>query len=163
MLKAQARCESCVTTSQVLTTDLPLTIHESSTAWPHSLFVSGAFSFVFTHVDISRPIVLIYRRTEWFLKCWLYTAVLLSMKSSWLLMFLYIKRRLFSLWCQHKINILLIHEVQDKSDHRLLNSRKTSNSRTHQLTNWKTHKLISSKILKHYLLFYNITLIFAPF
>ena len=31
------------------------------------------------------------------------------------------------------------------------------------VTNWKTHKLISSKILNHYLLFYNITLISAPF
>ena len=157
------RCERSVATSQVLTTDLPLTIHESPTAWPYPLVGSGAFSFIFTHVDISRPIVLICRRTEWFLKCWLYTAVLLSMKSSWLLMFLYIKRRLFSLWCQHKINILLIHEVQDKSKHRLLNSRKTNNSRTHQLRNWKTHKLISSKILNHYLWFDNIALIFAPF
>ena len=69
-------------TSQVLTTDLPLTIHKSPTAWPYPLVGSGAFSFVFTHVDISRPIVLICRRTEYFFECWLYTAVLLSMKSS---------------------------------------------------------------------------------
>ena len=68
------------------------------------------------------------------------------MKSSWLLMFLYIKRRLFSLWCQHKISTLLIHEMQDKSNHRLINSRKTNNSRTHQLTNWKTHKHIHSNL-----------------
>ena len=68
------------------------------------------------------------------------------MKSSWLLMFLSIKRRLFSLWCQHKTNTLLKHEVQNKSNHRLINSRKTNNSRTHQLTNWKTHKLIHSNL-----------------
>ena len=84
------------------------------------------------------------------------------MKSSWLLMFLSIKRRLFSLWCQHKTNTLLKHEVQNKSNHRLINSRKTNNFRTHQLTNWKTHKLIHSN-LKSLFLFYNTTLIFAPF
>ena len=33
-----------------------------------------------------------------------------------------------------------------KSNHRLINSRKTNNSRTHQLTNWKTHKLIHSNL-----------------
>ena len=68
------------------------------------------------------------------------------MKSSWLLMFLSIKRRLFSLWCQHKTNTLLKHEVQNKPNLRLINFRKTNNSRTHQLTNWKTHKLIHSNL-----------------
>ena len=36
--------------------------------------------------------------------------------------------------------------MQDKSNHRLINSRKTNNSRTHQLTNRKTHKLIHSNL-----------------
>ena len=36
--------------------------------------------------------------------------------------------------------------MQDKSNHRLINSRKTNNSRTHQLTNWKTHKHIHSNL-----------------
>ena len=68
------------------------------------------------------------------------------MKSSWLLIFLSIKRRLFSLWCQHNTNTLLKHEVQNISNHQLIISRKTNNSRTHQLTNWETHKLIHSNL-----------------
>jgi len=75
--------------------------------------------------------------------------------------------------CQHKINTLLTHEVQDNSTyqlinlstHQLKNSKKTParqlrKSEHLQLTSFPTHLL---KNLNYLLLSYNIAPNFAPF
>ena len=89
--------------------------------------------------------------------------------------------------CKAKIKAPLIYEVQHKSTHRLINSRKPNESRTYQLTNWiihkptnspihqltnsqtnkpinsQTHQPINSPTLNYYLLFYKRALIFDSF
>ena len=86
---------------------------------------------------------------KWRANCWctcLQVEVILSFLSlrlSWLLIFLYIERGLLSLWCKAKIKFPHIVEVLNKSTHRLINSRKLNSSRIYQLTNLQTQKLIN--------------------
>ena len=73
-----------------------------------------------------------------------YTNVVHTMKSSRLLIFLYIERSFLSLWCQHGVNTPLTYEGRDKSTHWPINSRKPNNSRIHQLINLLTSQFINS-------------------